>query len=325
LQRAYQGLLAQRHFPVALIFLEIDPSTVDVNIHPTKREVRLQNERVILENFIHCVTETLGRSNHSPRIFFSYSLDKKKTYAKKSVSEPFDFKEIKEKVKERVDYPEVVQESIPAHQVVREPQEPMWCDREKKLKIIRLLGQIKGSYILAETEEGLIIIDQHAAHERIIFEKILDSLESEDATSQALLLPVIVELGFKEAQLIEEHLDLLTTVGFGINPLGNNTFCIDGSPAWLGNVEVKNVIQDFLHGIMEGKGKEPLNERKENIAKILACKSRAIKANEKLSPEEMEHLVSSLEKTRQSFTCPHGRPTTITFTMHDIERHFKRR
>jgi len=325
LQRAYQGLLAQRHFPVAIIFLEIDPSTVDVNIHPTKREVRLQNERMIQENFIQCVMETLGRCNHSHRIFFSYSLEKKKTYPKKSVSEPFYCKEIKEKVKERVDYPKTVQESIPAHQMVRELQEPMWCDREKKLNIIKFLGQIKGSYILAETGEGLIIIDQHAAHERIIFEKILDSLESEDATSQALLLPVTIELSFKEAQLIEEHLDLLTTVGFGINPLGNNTFCVDSCPAWLGNVEVKNVIQDFLHEIVECKGKAPLNERKENVAKILACKSRTIKANEKLSSEEMEHLVSSLEKTTQSFTCPHGRPTIITFTMHDLERHFKRR
>lgn len=324
LQKAYQGLLAQRHFPVAILFLEIDPTIVDVNIHPTKREVRLQNERIIQEILTQRIRETLQKCDHSHKVFFSYLLDREKTYSKKFVSKPLDFKELKEKVWERNDYPQTAQETTTSHQMVREQEESMWFDKEKKLKIIKLLGQIKGSYILAETEEGLIIIDQHAAHERIIFEEILDSFDNGGATSQALLLPATIEFGFKEAQLLEEHLELLTTVGFSINQLGNNTFCVDATPAWLGNVEVKNVLHDFLHGVMEYKGKEPLNERRENVAKILACKSFTVKANEKLSPEEMEHLVSSLEKTKQLFTCPHGRPTLIKFTMHDLERHFKR-
>jgi len=325
LQRAYHGLLAQGHFPVAILFLEIDPATVDVNIHPTKREVRLQNEKVIQENFVDCVRERLDRCDHSPRVSFSYSLDKQKTYSKESVSKPLDFKELKGKVGERNDYPKTVQETTPSHQMVREPEESIWFDMKKKLKVISLLGQIRGNYILAETEEGLIILDQHAAHERIIFEEILDSFDNGVATSQALLLPIPLELSFKEAQLLEEHLDLLTMVGFGINHLGNTTFCIDATPAWLGNTEIKKVLQDFLHEAVEGKREEPLNERRKNVAKILACKSRTIKANEKLSSEEMEHLVSSLEKTKQPFTCPHGRPTIIKFTMHDLERHFKRK
>jgi DNA mismatch repair protein MutL len=323
LQRAYQGLLAQGHFPVAIIFFEVDPSTVDANIHPTKREVRLQNERIIQEHFVRCVREILHKCDHSPKVSFSYPLDRGRTYSKKSVSKSFDFKELKEKVERGADYPETVQENTPPHHMAREPEESMWFDKNKKLKVITPLGQIRGSYIIAETEEGLIVLDQHAAHERIIFEKILGSFEREDATSQALLLPVMIELSFKEAQLLEEHLDLLTTVGFSITHLGKNTFCVDATPAWLGNVEAKDVIQSFLHEAVEGKG--PLNDRKENVAKILACKSRAIKANEKLSPEEMEQLVNSLEGTKQPFTCPHGRPTLIKFTMHDLEKHFRRR
>lgn len=325
LQRAYQGLLAQHHFPVAIIFLEIDPTTVDVNIHPTKREVRLQNEKIIHENIIHWVKETLGRCDHSPRVSFSYSLDKKKTYSEKSASESFNFKEIKGKVEKRIEYPETVKENIPSHQMVREPEGSMWLDGERKLKVVNLIGQIKGSYILAETEEGLIIIDQHAAHERIIFEEIIDSFENKDASSQALLLPVTIELSFKEGQLLEEHLDLLTQIGFSINHLGKNTFCLDATPAWLGNIGVKDVLQNFLHEALEGKRKGPLEDRKEKVAKILACKSFTIKANEKISPEGMGHLIRNLEKTKQPFTCPHGRPTIIKFTMHDLERHFKRR
>jgi len=325
LQNAYQGILPQGHFPVAIIFFEMDPATVDVNIHPTKREVRLQNEKAIQDYLVHCIRETLGRYDHSPRVLFSYSLDKKKTYSKTSVSKGFDFKELKGKVGDRNDYLEKEQESISSHQMIREPQASMWFDVKKKLKVISILGQIRGSYILAETEEGFIILDQHAAHERIIFEEILDSFKNGDTTSQSLLFPVTIELGFKEAQLLEEYLDLLTAVGFGINYLGSNTFCLDATPVWLGNTEVKSLIQDFLHEAMERKREEPLGERREKFAKILACKSRTKKANEKLSSEEMEHMISSLEKTKQPFTCPHGRPTLIKFTMSELERHFKRR
>ncbi len=93
----------------------------------------------------------------------------------------------------------------------------------------------------------------------------------------------------------------------------------------MGNVEAKDLLLDFLHGISEGKGKAPLNDKKENAAKTLACKSRAIKANEKMSPEEIEYLINSLEKTKQPFTCPHGRPTFIKLTISDLEKHFKRK
>ena len=326
LQRAYQGLIPQRHFPVAIIFLELDPTVVDVNIHPTKREVRLQNEKIICEKIVRHVREVLYKCDHSPSIFHTYSLGKGKSYYQKSVSEPFDFKEIQEKVKGRDDYPETAKGTATSHQMAKEPEEEMWfVDTEKKLKVITPLGQIRESYILAETEEGFIIIDQHAAHERIIFEEILTSLERGNATSQALLLPAIIQLSFKEAQILEEHLDLLIAVGFGIANLGNNTFSVDATPTLMGNVEVKDLLLDFLHGILEGKGNVPLNDRKENVAKTLACKSRAIKANEKMSPEEIEYLINSLEKTKQPFTCPHGRPTFIKLTISDLEKHFKRK
>jgi DNA mismatch repair protein MutL len=310
---------------VAIVFLEIDPATVDVNVHPTKREVRMQNERSLQQHLVQRVKEVLDNVDHSPSVSFTYSLEKKRTYSGSSGSAPFNFKELQEKVKERVSYPETAQGTITSQQAVREQTAPPWPGTGEKLKVISPLAQIRGSYILVETEEGLIIIDQHAAHERIIFERILDSLEKKDAVSQTLLLPVTLQLSFKEAQLLEGYLDILATAGFSISYLGNNTFCLDAAPACLGNVEVKGVVQDFIHGVMEGKGKDPLGDRKEKVAKLLACKTRAVKANEKLAPEEMKHLVDSLERTRQPFTCPHGRPTFIKFTMHDLEKHFKRK
>ena len=140
-----------------------------------------------------------------------------------------------------------------------------------------------------------------------------------------MLLPVTFELSFKEAQLCEEYLETLTTVGFGITHLGKNTFSIDATPAWLGNVEATTIVQDFLQAVAEGKGELPLMDRREHIAKTLACKSFTVKAHERLRQEEMEHIVQRLEKSKQPFTCPHGRPTLIKLTLDDLERQFKRK
>ena len=211
------------------------------------------------------------------------------------------------------------------HRAVHEQGETTSDRGEDKLRFRNILGQVGASYILAETEEGLAIIDQHAAHERIIYEEIVTSLQEKNTTSQSLLLPVTLELGFREARCLEEHLDMLTTIGFGINHLGENTFCIDATPAWLGNVKAENVIYDFIAAALEERGSSPLKERREDTAKILACKTYTVKANEKLTPEEMETLLDRLNKTRQPFTCPHGRPTIIKLTMDDLAKQFKRK
>jgi DNA mismatch repair protein MutL len=325
LQRAYDGLLPQKHFPVAVLFLEIDPATVDVNIHPTKREVRLQNERVLQEQLTQSVREIVATSDHSPHLSFTYSLDKQKTYSPRPSPAPLIFSEIKDAVEKNRFYPDTTESEPSLHQKARESDEPIPHDSANRLQVKTLLGQVAESYILAETGEGLIILDQHAAHERITYEDILNSLEKGSAPSQPLLMPVTFELSFKEAQLCEELLETLTTVGFGITHLGKNTFSIDATPAWLGNVEATTIVQDFLQSVAEGKGGKPLSDRREHIAKTLACKSYTVKAHERLRQEEMEHIIQRLEKAKQPFTCPHGRPTLIKLTLDDLERQFKRK
>jgi DNA mismatch repair protein MutL len=324
LQRAYDGLLPQRHFPVAIILLAIDPGTVDANIHPTKREVRLQNERRLQEQLTRCVREIVKTSDHSPHLSFAYALDTEKKYSPRTPGASPTFRELKETVGENRTYPETAQDVLSSHQRAMEPEASVPYDQEKRLNVRNLIGQIGESYILAETEEGLVILDQHAVHERIMYEAIVDALDQKTTPSQPLLLPVMIELSFKEAQLLEEHLDILTRVGFGINHLGKNTFSVDATPAWLGNVEVTGMVHGFLQEIREGKGERPLGEKREHTAKILACKSYTVKAHKKLSHEEMEHLIERLEKTRQPFTCPHGRPTLIKITLPDLARQFKR-
>lgn len=325
LQRAYDGLLPQKHFPVAILFLKIDPATIDVNIHPTKREVRLRNERTLQEQLAQSVREIVATSDHSPRVSFTYSLNKQKKYSPRPSTKLLNFSEIKEAMGEPRPYCNIREEEPSQHQKVRESVKQIEYTGTNRLQVKNLLGQIAGSYILAETKEGLIILDQHAAHERIAYEDILKSLEAGSAPSQSLLLPVTLELSYKEAQLCEDHLDILTTVGFGITPIGKNTFSIDATPAWLGNVEATTIVEDFLQAAGDGRGKKPLGDRREEIAKILACKSYTVKAHETLTREEMEHIVQRLGKAAQPFTCPHGRPTLIKLTLDDLERQFKRK
>lgn len=324
LQRAYDGLLPQKHFPAAIILLAIDPQTVDANIHPSKREVRLQNERMLQEELTRCAREVVMASDHSPHLSFAYTLDRGKKYPPRPPGATPTFRELKETVGVDRSYPATGKDMPPSYAKAMEPVTSLPHGRKGILKVRSLLGQIGDSYLLAETEEGLIILDQHAVHERILFETILEAFDQATPLSQPLLLPVTIELGFKEAQLIEEHLDILTGIGFAINHLGKNTFSVDATPACLGNIEVKGVINTFLQELREGKGEKPLREKRENTAKILACKCHSIKAHKKLSHEEMEHLVARLEKTRQPFTCPHGRPTFIKITLDDLARQFKR-
>ena len=326
LQRGYEGYLPQGHFPVAIIMLTIDPALVDVNVHPTKREVRLQDERFVLEQMTHAVRELLHQANHAPSISFTYTLDKNKKYAPGAVDAP-SYGLLKEGITtvEMAGHPAEDQGTLPLPRAGEEPDTASSHGGAQLLKVKELLGQIGLSYIIAETEEGLIIIDQHAAHERIVFEDILAAMESSAPATQPLLFPITLELSFKESQLLDEHLPLLAGTGFVIRHLGKNTYCIDAAPAWLENLAVQDLIRDYLQEVSDGKGERTVHERREQSARILACKTRTVKANARLSREEMEHLIRRLEQSKTPFTCPHGRPTIIKVTLNDLDKQFKRK
>jgi DNA mismatch repair protein MutL len=295
-------------------------------VHPAKREVRLQDERCVLDQLAHAVREHLKRTNHAPSISFTYALDKNKKYAGGAVDAP-SYKAVKEGITaaDLFSSPGEGQNTLPLPRATDKPDVVTSPGAAPSLKVKALFGQIGLSYLIAETDEGLIIIDQHAAHERIIFEDILAAMESSEPATQPLLFPVTLEPGFKESQLLEEYLPLLAGSGFVIRHLGGNTYCVDAAPAWLNNRGVREIISEFLHQAGEGREERSLQERRENTARILACKTRTVKANESLSREEMEHLIRRLEQAKIPFTCPHGRPTIIKVTLHDLDKQFKRK
>ncbi|WP_034440044.1 DNA mismatch repair endonuclease MutL [Clostridium ihumii] len=191
-----------------------------------------------------------------------------------------------------------------------------------KFGYVKIIGQFNNTYIIAECNNELILIDQHAAHEKYMFEKYKKSIESFEVISQVLLTPIVIELSFDEAPYYEENKDVFKKAGFNIEDFGNNTISIREVPMFLGKPDVKSLFYDILENL-KNMGNGSTVEVKYNKIASLACKA-AVKANNKLSQIEMEKLIDDLRYMDDPFTCPHGRPTMIKMTLNEIEKKFKR-
>lgn len=193
---------------------------------------------------------------------------------------------------------------------------------EPKLPIIKIIGQFNNSYIIGEYNKELYLIDQHAAHEKVLFEKYKKSITALEVISQVLLTPLIIELGFEDYSYYDENKEIFKRCGFLIENFGDNSVAIREVPMFLGKPDVKNLFYDIIENI-KALGSATASELKYDKIASLACKA-AVKANNKLSELEMEALINELRYIEEPFTCPHGRPTIIKFSLYDLEKRFKR-
>ena len=168
------------------------------------------------------------------------------------------------------------------------------------------------------------MFDQHAAHERILYEELLASLAQSTGASQKMIFPVTLHLGIQEGPIMQSAVDYFQQLGFGINPLGGDSYAIDAVPACMTVVDPAAVVRDTLHELMEGHAAKAFEGRLQELAAILACKTYAVKAGKALSLPEMEHLVKRLGAAENPHVCPHGRPTFFIITRQELERRFKR-
>jgi DNA mismatch repair protein MutL len=290
----YQGLNFEgkdRH-PAFLVMLEVPPNRVDVNVHPTKREVRMLDEGVIHDFIVKAVAEAVrpaGRLEDTGEPAFA-----KKEYVRGR--EPFVG----------------VQESLAVYAGKTE-EAP-----EKEEAMLPEFWQLHNTYILAQTKTGLVIVDQHTAHERILYEEILGSTRG--AESQQLLFPRPVEFSPQESALLEEMLEDMRKLGFEIKKFSGNTFIIEAVPAYIENYR-DETFSEFVKELFQA-GKTKARDPGE-IAKTLACKA-AVKAGQVLTQEEMNSLVDRLFATKVPFFCPHGRPTVVRMSLEELGRRFGR-
>ncbi|MBE7471178.1 MAG: DNA mismatch repair endonuclease MutL [Anaerolineales bacterium] len=316
--QAYHTFLPVGRYPVAVLNIELDPAEVDVNVHPTKAEVKFQDPRAVFKAAQKAVREAVMAAAPVP----AYGGQATPTYhysggfgdhagdaAPWRTSFGPSFSQFGFEMQRTFD-------NEGERQPLLEPPAP------QGLPLMRVVGQIQQMYIVAEGPDGLYLIDQHAAHERILYEKLAQQKAQAAVARQQLLEPVVVELSPGQAALVEAELKALSEVGFELEPFGGATYRIRAVPDILGQANPAQALVDILAEMADGA--IPLaRETHEKIA-ITVCKRASIKGGQILSQEEMRELVRQLEATSAPRTCPHGRPTMIHLSATQLAKEFGR-
>jgi DNA mismatch repair protein MutL len=299
-----------------------------VNVHPAKREVRIRNERGFIDQLTGAVRASLRKRG------FHVQSD-----AEAPIGRPSDFHVAETRatyVPEKADDSgwsvpkgarmdssfDEMREAMPrvsATRVLLETEE-----QELPFDMVKILGQLHGCYLVVEARDGFILVDQHAAHERIVYEELLSSLQGDKPVCQQLLFPATLHLSEQEASVLQEHAELLVSMGFGIKDQGDGSFSVDAVPACVIDSDAESLLQDSVHELLEASRTRTFESHQQELAAILACKTRAVKAGRVLAVTEQLHLVRRLGACANPHTCPHGRPTFIRIDAGEIEKRFLR-
>jgi len=311
LREGYGTLIPKGRFPVAVIKISIDTKEVDVNVHPTKNQVRLSHEREVSEAVAEAVRISLSGRDLAPSVKRTQSL----LYEQDQKSQAQSQELLRE------------EESVfryPAKDTERRLRrtERYIADKASETDVpqVKILGQVDNVYVIAETKDGMMIIDQHAAHERILFEQVRNGKR---ADSQELIIPLNLKLDSRERALMRESIPYLEEFGFRISEFGPDSFAVTAVPNVLGKLEDPDLIHDIMADILsEGKIKDETGIF-ERVTKSIACRG-AIKAGADCSSDQMESLVRQLFATGNPYTCPHGRPTMVSFNRQELDKLFRR-
>ncbi|MED3862780.1 DNA mismatch repair endonuclease MutL [Priestia megaterium] len=356
-QQGYHTLLPIGRFPIVFLTITMDPLLVDVNVHPAKLEVRLSKEAELFELIEQgvkaafkkqllipdAVVPTKSKSAVQPTEQQTFTFDhqfKPSGYQPSNTVREPSFKEAPARVDEimppvkkeviRQDeeleptfreiehYKESVEENAP----MPEPNHSAKEQPEPRVPAMYPIGQMHGTYILAQNEKGLFIIDQHAAQERIKYEYFKRKLGEVDSEVQELLMPLTLEFSGNEALILEEYKDMLAEVGVFLEPFGQNSYIVRSHPQWFPKGEEQETIEEMIQQIFTMK-RVNIEKLREEAAIMMSCKG-SIKANHHLRNDEIFALLETLRKTTDPFTCPHGRPIIIHHSTYEMEKMFKR-
>ena len=335
INQAYRKYLADNRYPIAVINIEIDPYLVDVNVHPSKLEVKFSKEYELKKLIFDAVSKTLENVN------LTYQVKEERPVFKPQLDQmdlDIDFRqEIPTKVQDKPQASFIQEKKQPLfvheekNEYITEPveklvEEPIQLEKvevslkEMKKKIF-VKAQIHGTYIVGEDDSGMYLIDQHAAQERINYEYFLEKYSHPDMTMRDLLVPITVEYPLSECMMIEERKDLLKEVGIDLEPFGNG-FIIKQLPMWMNQINEHLFIEDMIQQILKDNKIDLLSLQEHAIA-TLSCKA-SLKGNSHLSIESMQTIVDNLMRCDNPYVCPHGRPTIIHYSAYELEKLFKR-
>lgn len=381
IEDAYKDFTMQHKYPFTVLHFQMDGQDLDVNVHPTKMELRFSNQQEVYNFVYHALKQALSEKELIPRIELPEAkksvveaepsierTEKKPEPQKESVlpkpevkDEAYFMKKMRERVesyhkqhsqaevkdrgqihrgsmqmdriREAANYArtqEKKEEPIPVPNKVEPQTEPTQLNffeekllSKKAMKEYTLIGQVFETYWLVEFQEQLYIIDQHAAHERVLYEKTLRGMKDRTYTSQYLSPPIVLNLSMQETQLLQTHMDLFQEIGFEIEEFGGDSYAIRAVPDNLFSIAKKDLLIEMLDALSEEiSSKEAPDMIAEKIASM-SCKA-AVKGNSRLSAAEVDTLIGELLELENPYHCPHGRPTIIAMTKRELEKKFKR-
>ena len=340
--------LMKGRFPVCCLFLELDPAAVDVNVHPAKREVKFHREFEVRKFVAQAIREALLAFHAQPEakpepqsqlpVEQQLAMDKSLESGPKIATPPLPEFPLPVKVLERP-APVAAQPSLAtgfsrpapftppvhAHPLPSPPQPSPTAFATPLLNVpLRLVGVIGKLYVVLESDRGIVLLDQHAAHERILFEQMLNRLEqNEFAPTQKLLLPETIELSPRDANFLREQLAPLTRLGVGMSEFGERTFLLDALPAFVKATDTRRFVLDLVDELKAAGREVNLARLGEHTVAKTVCR-HAVKANDPLAGPELENLIADLRRCTMPYTCPHGRPTLIEMNYRELEKKFGR-
>jgi len=315
LTQAYHTMLMVGRYPLATLFLEIDPEAVDVNVHPAKAEVRFRAQDKVFSFVQRAVRRAILAYAPVPSVAPTtlWGNTPSREYRPSEAGQVgLDWTMAGEVESERLQ----VEGKTPAVDANLQPS-------TFNLPLLRLIGQIGATYLVAEGPDGLYLVDQHAAHERVLFEKLMLQYDRREILSQALLEAASVTLPPAQTTLLEEQLELLNRFGFQVEPFGPNTFQVRAMPTLFSGSDAAAALRALVEDFEEDES--PLQEELEARIAARVCKRMAVKAGQSLSNDEQRALLTDLENCDSPRTCPHGRPTMIHLSVDMLERQFGRK
>jgi DNA mismatch repair protein MutL len=306
---AYTGHLMKGKFPLVVLFVSVHHDDVDVNVHPTKNSVRFGAPRQVHDAVARAVSESLRKHDRptwgqSPTAQpIRRPIPYKLSSPRGEVSEP------RAEVGFRTDGP------------AREATPQLWP--EKAFSSLRVIGQLHNTYIVCESDDGLVLIDQHAAHERVVFESLKAAYKRSAIATQGLLVPETLELSHREAGILETLLEDLRGVGIEMESFGGKTYLIKSVPALLAGRPVKPLVMEIVEKAADIGLSSDMGRGVDECLAIMACHG-AIRANQKLGEAQIKALLEQMDNVEQASRCPHGRPTVIHQSLRQVEKDFKR-
>ena len=314
---AYYNYKPEKKYPIVVLSIEVDPTLIDVNIHPTKQDIKIAK----YEELNSLINKTIGDALHQTLLVQDASLRLAPT---NELKEELITPSIKE---EEIPYiPDESKEENKIQQTfdftTEETEDQVVNPEMKKLELYPI-GQIHGTFIVAENDNGMFLIDQHAAAERVNYEKIKKQFQEKDYYQVNLLIPITLEYSTSDYLKLKENFDYLKELGFGIEEFGINTININAHPSWINDNYAEDTIKTILEMIISDKSKFDPTKFEERLIQTTACKM-SITANTKMSQEEMEDLLHQLALFDNPYNCAHGRPSIMKFRNYELDRMFKR-